>query len=64
MKLQFRHQPFQADAANAVCDVFAGQPFRTPTYMIDAGLGSYQQLEQKTIPDLATRPSLLTTLRF
>ena len=33
MKLQFRHQPFQADAAKAVCDVFAGQPFRTPTYM-------------------------------
>ena len=25
MKLRFRHQPFQADAANAVCDVFAGQ---------------------------------------
>ena len=29
MKLQFRHQPFQADAAKAVCDVFAGQPHRT-----------------------------------
>lgn len=39
MKLQFRHQPFQADTASAVCDVFAGQPFRTPTYMIDSGLG-------------------------
>ena len=39
MKLQFRHQPFQADAANAVCDVFAGQPFHTPTYMIDSGWG-------------------------
>lgn len=25
MKLQFKHQKFQADAANAVCDVFAGQ---------------------------------------
>lgn len=37
MKLQFRHQPFQADAAKAVCDVYAGQPFRTPTYMIDSG---------------------------
>ena len=21
MKLQFRHQPFQADAANVICDV-------------------------------------------
>lgn len=39
MKLQFRHQKFQADAATAVCDVFAGQPFHTPTYMIDPGLG-------------------------
>ena len=29
MKLQFRHQSFQADAAKAVCDVFAGQPLRS-----------------------------------
>ena len=39
MKLQFRHQKFQADAATAVCDVFAGQPFQAPTYRIDPGLG-------------------------
>lgn len=39
MKLQFRYQPFQAEAAKAVCDVFAGQPFHAPTYMIDPGLG-------------------------
>lgn len=39
MKLQFRHQKYQADAAQAVCDVFAGQPFHTPTYLIDPGLG-------------------------
>ena len=39
MKLQFRHQKFQADAAKAVCDVFAGQLFHAPTYMIDPGLG-------------------------
>ena len=37
MKLQFKYQPFQADAAAAVCDVFAGQPFRTTTYRIDLG---------------------------
>jgi len=30
MKLRFKHQPFQAEAAKAVCDVFAGQPFRAP----------------------------------
>ena len=33
MKLQFKHQKFQADAAKAVVDVFAGQPYLTPTYM-------------------------------
>ena len=32
MKLQFKHQPFQAEAAAAVCDVFNGQPMRTTTY--------------------------------
>lgn len=42
MKLQFKHQKFQADAANAVCDVFAGQPYLTPTYMMDKGSGTYQ----------------------
>ena len=42
MKLQFKHQKFQADAAKAVVDVFAGQPCLTHTYMIDRGDGSYQ----------------------
>ncbi len=61
MKLQFKHQKFQADAAKAVVDVFAGQPYLTPTYMIDKG--NYQQplleLEeftgwsnQKIVPEL------------
>lgn len=50
MKLQFRHQLFQADAAKAVCDVFAGQPFRTPTYMIDSAFGqqSINQAQDST----------------
>lgn len=42
MKLQFKHQKFQADAAKAVVDVFAGQPYLTPTYMIDRG---YEKIE-------------------
>ncbi len=42
MKLQFKHQKFQADAAKAVCDVFAGQPYLTPTYMIDKGKLTHQ----------------------
>ena len=43
MKLQFKHQKFQADAAKAVVDVFAGQPYLTPSYMMDRGSGMYQQ---------------------
>ena len=43
MKLQFRRQKFQADAAKAVVDVFAGQPYLTPSYMMDKGSGFYQQ---------------------
>lgn len=42
MKLQFKHQKFQADAAKAVVDVFAGQPYLTPTYLMDRG-DRYQQ---------------------
>lgn len=37
MKIRFKHQKFQADAAKAVCDVFAGQPYQTSSYMIDRG---------------------------
>ncbi|MCM1567072.1 MAG: DEAD/DEAH box helicase family protein [Dehalobacter sp.] len=48
MKLQFKHQKFQADAAKAVCDVFAGQPFLTPSYMMDKG---YIKNEQMTIDE-------------
>ena len=43
MKLQFKHQKFQADAAKAVVDVFAGQPYLTPSYMMDRGSGYIQQ---------------------
>ena len=42
MKLQFKHQKFQEDAAKSVVDVFAGQPYLTPTYMMDRGNGTYQ----------------------
>ena len=49
MRLQFKHQKFQADAAKAVVDVFAGQPYLTPTYMMDRGDGDYQiGLEEET----------------
>lgn len=44
MKLQFKHQPFQAEAAAAVCDIFHGQPLRTANYRID--LGNTQDLQE------------------
>ena len=44
MKLQFKHQKFQADAAKAVVDVFAGQPYLTPSYMMDRGDGVEQTM--------------------
>jgi len=37
LKLKFKHQKFQADAATAVCDVFAGQPNISSTYIVDQG---------------------------
>lgn len=44
MKFKFKDQKFQADAAKAVVDVFAGQPYLTPTYMMDRGADSAIQL--------------------
>lgn len=37
MKLQFKHQPFQEAAAQAVCDVFQGQPNQVGRYLVDHG---------------------------
>ena len=42
MRIQYKHQKFQADAAKAVVDVFAGQPYLTPSYMMDRGTGTFQ----------------------
>lgn len=38
MKLRFKHQKFQEDATNAVCDVFNGQPNATKKFLIDQGI--------------------------
>lgn len=38
MKLRFKHQKFQADAAKAVCEVFTGQPKLESTYVVDKGI--------------------------
>jgi type III restriction enzyme len=45
MKIQFKHQKFQADAANTVCDIFKGQRFYSPAYLIDRGLSQNKQDE-------------------
>lgn len=66
MKLRFKHQKFQADAAKAVVDVFAGQPYLRPSYMMDRGSVNYQQSmteeedftgwsNQKIVPELNDR---------
>ena len=51
MKLLFKHQKFQADAAKAVVDVFAGQPRLSTSYLIDHGRdrpGEQRQFESMT----------------
>ena len=43
MKIQYKYQKFQADAARAVVDVFAGQPFKRTSYLMDTGRRTLQQ---------------------
>lgn len=61
MKLQFKHQKFQADAAKAVVDVFAGQPYLTPTYMMDKGyqgrMMSGEAFSQMTLTERLGEPA-------
>ena len=67
MKLQFKHQKFQSDAAKAVVDVFAGQPYLTPTYMIDRGYGQQSMTDdtdftgwrnERIVPELSDKTIL------
>ena len=44
MKLQFKHQNFQEEAARAVVDVFSGQGYLTSDYLIDPGNASQGSL--------------------
>ena len=63
MELRFKHQKFQEEAAKAVVDVFAEQPYSTPFYMMDTGSGYLQPTldekkeftgwsNQKIVPEL------------
>lgn len=59
MRLQFKRQQFQAEAAKAVVDVFAGQPYLTPTYMMDEGVSPEEAVEftgwrnERIVPELS-----------
>ena len=46
MKLQFRRQKFQADAAKAVVDVFAGQPYLAPMYTANPDCAQQRVIDQ------------------
>ena len=47
MKLQFKYQKFQADAAKAVADVFDGQPYLAPSYMTGEISGKNSSSEER-----------------
>lgn len=59
MRLQFRHQKFQSDAANAICEVFNGQPFHSPTYMIDPGLGQIGLEDARSLTGFNNAPVVI-----
>jgi len=68
MKLQFRHQQFQVDAADAVCSVFTGQPFCKSHYTIDPGKQEQQLIIQRFIgfdnaPIVLTAEEILDHIR-
>ena len=59
MKLQFKYQKFQEDAAKAVVDVFAGQPYLAPSFMLDRGIYNKLRLSdegwcnERIVPELS-----------
>ena len=54
MKLQFKHQQFQADAAQSVVDIFAGQPYGTELYKLELS----KQTELKLTENLTANSPL------
>lgn len=59
MKLQFKHQPFQAEAAAAVCDVFRGQSLCAQAHRQGLGAAADRPLSlQGPAPACATNPWL------
>ena len=46
MRIQYKHQKFQADVAKAVVNVFVGHQYLTPTYMMDKGIYGQKQFTE------------------
>ena len=67
MKLKFKHQQFQKDAAQAVTDVFFGQPFSDRnTYQIDQGAGGgnfFEMIGTSNMPLKIERETLVDNIR-
>ncbi len=66
MKLRYKHQRFQTEAARAVTDVFKGQPFVDPTeYLHDVGNGRMNMGEYgfANAPLLLDRTTLTDNVR-
>ncbi|MCI9199782.1 MAG: DEAD/DEAH box helicase family protein [Lachnospiraceae bacterium] len=57
MKLQFKHQKFQAEAAKAVVDVFAGQPYLLPSDRTERDLGDFRK-DWKEADDFMVWPNV------
>lgn len=55
MKLRFKHQKFQEDATNAVCDVFNGQPNGFRRFLVDHD-GTAQSLFYESSDGWANQP--------
>jgi type III restriction enzyme len=45
MKLRFKHQQFQADATDAICNVFSGQPNDKRSFLRDQGVDKHGQTQ-------------------
>jgi type III restriction enzyme len=53
MKLRFKHQKFQEDATNSLCDVFSGQPNQVRKFLVDQGLGQAGYIATTLFGDVA-----------
>ena len=67
MRLKFKHQQFQKDAAQAVTDVFFGQPYSDRnTYQIDQGTGGgnfFEMIGTSNMPLKIERETLVDNIR-